>query len=75
MRGYIEGYYGRLFGWHDRSSILAEMATLSMDVYLYAPKEDPYHRFNWRTPYPSDWQIDFSVFAAHAQAYNMTLAA
>ena len=39
MRGYIEGYYGRLFGWHDRSSILAEMAALSMDVYLYAPKE------------------------------------
>ena len=75
MRGYIEGYYGRLFGWHDRSSILAEMAALSMDVYLYAPKEDPYHRFNWRTPYPSDWQDDFSVFAAHAQAYNMTLAA
>ena len=75
MRGYIEGYYGRLFDWQDRSSMLAEMAALCMNVYLYAPKEDPYHRFDWRTPYPSDWQRDFSAFAAQAQGHNITLAA
>ena len=75
MRGYIEGYYGRLFDWQDRSSMLAEMAALCMDVYLYAPKEDPFHRFDWRTPYPSDWQHDFSAFAAQAQGHNIRLAA
>ena len=55
--------------------MLAEMAALCMDVYLYAPKEEPYHRFDWRTPYPSDWQRDFSAFAAQAQGHNITLAA
>ena len=55
--------------------MLAEMAALCMNVYLYAPKEDPYHRFDWRTPYPSDWQRDFSAFAAQAQGHNITLAA
>ena len=55
--------------------MLAEMAALCMDVYLYAPKEDPYHRFDWLTPYPSYWQRDFSAFAAQAQGHNITLAA
>ena len=53
--------------------MLAEMAALCMDVYLYAPKEDPYHRLNWRTPYPSDWQRDFSAFAAQSQGHTITL--
>ena len=26
----------------------------AMNVYYYAPKDDPYHRARWREPYPRD---------------------
>ena len=32
-------------------------AARGMNTYLYAPKDDPYHRKYWRRPYPTaDWQ-------------------
>ena len=74
LRGYIEGYYGRLFTWEERAYILSEMASLSMDLYFYAPKEDPFHRFQWRVPYPADWLSHFSSFASQARANNLLLA-
>jgi hyaluronoglucosaminidase len=60
--GYIEGYYGRMLSWKDRSLILETMRTLSLNAYLYAPKEDPYHRNEWRTFYPRQWIAAFSSF-------------
>ncbi len=75
LRGYIEGYYGRLLTWEERAHILSEMASLSMNLYFYAPKEDPYHRFQWRLPYPDDWLSNFSSFASQARANNLLLAA
>jgi hypothetical protein len=37
--GYIEGYYGRLFDWSARHELVAVMASLGMNSYLYAPKD------------------------------------
>ena len=50
-RGYIEGYYGKLLSFEDRHKLLACLQGLSMDSYLYAPKDDLCHRFDWRRPY------------------------
>ena len=36
MRGYIEGYYGRILSWQDRHRIINQLATLGMSSYLYA---------------------------------------
>ena len=41
--GYIEGYYGRLFDWPARHELVAVMASLGMNSYLYAPKDDALH--------------------------------
>jgi hypothetical protein len=30
--------------------------------YLYAPKEDPFHRREWHKPYPTAWQQEFQGF-------------
>lgn len=61
--GYIEGYYGRLFGWAERESIIGHLSALragdAEPAYLYAPKEDPLHRRDWRVPYPSAWRSRF----------------
>ena len=66
-RGYIEGYYGRLLNWQDRSFLLARLSALQCDAYLYAPKEDIYHRRQWRTPYKADFIAHFSAFTAQAK--------
>ncbi len=73
IRGYIEGYYGRLLRWDERGDIITHMAKLGMTAYLYAPKEDPYHRFDWRTAYDAEWQDRFSACCRHARDNGITM--
>ena len=47
-KGYIEGFYGRLMSLNDRTILLKKLSELSMDFYVYGPKEDPYHRSKWQ---------------------------
>ena len=61
-RGYIEGYYGRLLNWTERNHLTAVLAETGMNTYLYAPKEDPAHRFNWRQDWDADWWQHFGEF-------------
>ena len=75
IRGYIEGYYGRLLDWQDRQRIISRLASLGMNAYLYAPKEDPFHRVNWRDPWPDDWIRSFAGICAHAAANGVMLFA
>ena len=74
-RGYIEGYYGRLLCWQDRSFLLAHLSALQFDAYLYAPKEYIYHRRQWRTPYEADFIAHFSAFAAQAKEGDIRVLA
>ena len=66
IKGYIEGYYGRLMSWEDRSFLLKTLSKLSMDFYIYGPKEDPFHRSDWSTLYPDDTLIKFQSFRQEA---------
>ena len=60
--GYIEGYYGKLLNWEDRVSIINKLHENNMNCYLYAPKEDIYHRFLWRQEFDNDWILQFKNF-------------
>lgn len=71
--GYIEGYFGRVLTWSQRHGIIDTLSALGMNSYLYAPKEDPYHRIKWREPFPDQWQKNLSELAAHGQANNVTV--
>ena len=51
-KGYIEGFYGRLMSLQDLTLILNKLSELSMDFYIYGPKEDPFHRSSWSSIYP-----------------------
>ena len=75
MRGYIEGYYGRLLTWNERGMILNHLSQLGMGYYLYAPKEDPCHRFDWRQDYDQDWMTHFQSFCAEAKAGHVDVIA
>jgi beta-N-acetylglucosaminidase. len=57
--GYIEGYYGKLLDWKSRKKLIEKMYSNQMNHYLYAPKEDRFHRLDWREDYPNDWRKKF----------------
>ncbi|WP_234995990.1 beta-N-acetylhexosaminidase family protein [Streptoalloteichus hindustanus] len=54
IRGVVEGFYGRPWSFEDRMEHLAFSGAMKMNTYLYAPKDDPYHRDRWREPYPAE---------------------
>jgi hypothetical protein len=51
-RGVVEGFYGVPWTHQDRLDVLRFEGAHGMNVYYYAPKDDPYHRKLWRDPYP-----------------------
>jgi protein O-GlcNAcase/histone acetyltransferase len=52
LRGYIEGYYGRAHTHEQRLFLFDYLKRIGMNAYMYAPKDDPLHRAQWRKPYP-----------------------
>lgn len=54
VRGIIEGFYGEPWSLADRLDAVCFMAAHRMNTFMYAPKDDPYHRELWREPYPED---------------------
>ena len=52
MRGVVEGFYGTPWTQTDRLAMLKFMQQQGLNMYIYAPKDDPYHREKWREPYP-----------------------
>ncbi|MER3403102.1 MAG: hypothetical protein C4337_07345 [Armatimonadota bacterium] len=53
-RGVVEGFYGVPWRHAARLRMLDYMGAHKMNIYLYAPKDDPYHRDRWRVPYPAE---------------------
>ena len=54
IRGVVEGFYGRPYSASERDVIISCLSMLDDPVYMYAPKNDPYHRLKWRQEYPLD---------------------
>lgn len=52
FRGVIEGFYREPWPREDRMHLLRWMAAQGMNLYIHAPKFDPYQRLRWREPYP-----------------------
>jgi hyaluronoglucosaminidase len=50
--GVVEGFYGRPWSHEERLRMIRFMGEVGLNVYCYAPKDDPYHRKDWRKPYP-----------------------
>lgn len=52
VRGTVEGFYGVPWTHAERLAHLDFSASVGLTSFVYAPKDDPYHRFQWRDPYP-----------------------
>ncbi len=71
--GYIEGYYGRRLSSGRRESIVDLLGDWGMNTYIYAPKEDRYHRRDWKIPYPSEWEKSFASFVHYAEKNRVSV--
>jgi len=75
VRGYLEGYYGKLLSWDERHELVQCLGSLKLSTYCYAPKEDPLHRLHWRKPYSSQWLSSFAQFCTFASKGSVSVAA
>lgn len=66
-RGVIEGFYGNPWSHTDRLRQFDFYGQNKLNIYVYGPKDDPYHRSHWRQPYPEKEaaQLKELVDAAH----------
>lgn len=69
IRGVVEGFYGKPFTSKERDIIIGCLSMLDDSVYMYAPKNDPYHRLKWRQEYPSD---SFEALSANIRKSRQT---
>lgn len=53
-RGVIEGFYGNPWSHKDRLRQFDFYGRNKLNIYIYGPKDDPYHRSQWRVPYPEE---------------------
>jgi hypothetical protein len=56
--GAVEGYYGPPLAPDARLDLVRWMGPQGFNCYVYSPKHDPYHRAQWREPYPEDRMAD-----------------
>ena len=75
IKGYIEGYYGKLLTWNDRKRLIDTLAANKMNFYFYCPKEDINHRFLWRESYKKDWLDEFQEFNNYAKTKKVEVIA
>lgn len=71
MRGVVEGFYGKPYSWTQRLSLMKYLSELKMNTYIYAPKEDEFHRDKWRLSYPSSEMENLKKLAEEAERNNI----
>lgn len=54
IRGFIEGFYGIPWSNEDRKSLMEFGGQFKTTSYIFAPKDDPYHRERWEDLYPEE---------------------
>jgi len=70
-RGVVEGFFGPVWTNAHRMRLFEFGAARGMNTYLYAPKDDPYHRERWTEPYPlAQWKA-LKQLIGHAHKHKI----
>ncbi len=48
LKGIVEGFYGRPFSVPQRRALFSLLSGVEGAAWMYAPKDDPWHRLKWR---------------------------
>jgi hyaluronoglucosaminidase len=73
-RGVIEGFYGPPWSHEERLDLLRFAAAEGFNLWVHAPKDDPYHRRLWREPYPDEELARIAELAAEAARLGVDFA-
>ena len=68
LRGVIEGFYGEQWTFADRKDLMTFCRENKLNAYIYAPKDDLYHRAKWRENYPAEKISELKNLIATAKA-------
>lgn len=69
-RGIIEGFYGIPWSWEDKIELLKFGSKFKNNLFIYAPKDDPYHRDKWRQQYPESDLEKLKIMAEYGRKYK-----
>jgi hyaluronoglucosaminidase len=70
-RGVIEGFYGPPWSHAERLNMVGFCSEHGFNTWVHAPKDDPYHRKQWRDPYPDDELAQLSELASEARRHGV----
>lgn len=71
LRGIVEGFYGKPWTQEQRIDMMAFCEAHGLNAYIYAPKDDPYHREKWREPYPEAQIKKLAALIGEAQRHHV----
>ncbi|MFD4757690.1 beta-N-acetylglucosaminidase domain-containing protein [Streptomyces sp. NPDC058439] len=71
LRGTIEGFYGQPWTHAERLDQMDFYGDVKANTYIYAPKDDPYHRDKWREPYSADKLTELGELVNRATANHV----
>lgn len=73
LRGVIEGFYGTPWTFGARMDMIDFCGKHGFNAYIYAPKDDPYHRAKWREPYPAEKMRELQALVSEAKTKGVRL--
>ena len=68
QRGLVEGYYGNPYSEANRMGLFEFFGRQKMNVYIYGPKDDAYHKSKWREEYPAAQAAKITEYVNVAKA-------
>ncbi len=71
--GVVEGFYRKPYTFRERHDLLAFLADIGLNTYVYGPKNDAYHREKWQQPYPSDILKEFEKLVKICEKHSIWL--
>ncbi|MDQ4030315.1 MAG: protein O-GlcNAcase [Actinomycetota bacterium] len=74
VRGVIEGFYGPPWSHAERLDLIAFCGRYGLNLWVHAPKDDPFHRKLWREPYPDDELERLAELAGEAGRHGVGFA-
>jgi hypothetical protein len=72
FRGVVEGFYNQPWPHPERVRLIRFLSQHGCNYYIYAPKNDPFHRQLWRQSYPEDEKKNFEELVRTADAVGVT---
>ena len=71
IRGIVEGFYGTPYTNENRIDLFKFCNAHNLNSYIYAPKDDPYHRAKWRESYPQQKLDEIKNLIQSAKSYEV----